>query len=84
LWNKSEVEFPAIFSIAKKKLSFDVYSPKQQRVYEGQTSEAIVGAWNWKVRIYCLVNIQLCVVIDRTQLCIDGKRVVETFLEGIR
>jgi hypothetical protein len=72
LWNNCEQEFPAMFSIAKKKLSFDVYSSKQQRVYEARTSEAIVGSWNWKVRIYCLVNIQLCVVTDRTQLCIDG------------
>jgi len=74
---------PVIYSIAKQKLSFDLHSPKLQQDYGAQTTVAIVGSWKWKVRKYIIVKIQLWVVTDRQQLGINGKRVVDIFLERI-
>jgi len=83
VWYTSERQLPVICRCAEQKLSFEIHCLKLQLHYWAQTREAILGFSKCKVRTRFWGKVQLSVVTYRPGLCIDGKRVVDTFLQRI-
>jgi len=83
VWYTTERDLPVICRIAEQELPFEVHSLKLQLDYGARMTEAILGFWKWKVRTYISVKIQLSVDPYRPGLGINGKRVVDIFLQRI-